>query len=81
MVSKLGACVACGRATSGSLEWCAKHYKEFQRDIKEHKPWTRLLKNEEQRDRRRRKKEHNDQSLDEMLERSEYNRPTRGQDY
>ena len=65
-------CVVCERPTSGSLEFCKNHYTAFKDDIKDKKPWVRALKNEAQRDRRRRDKEFNDVSLDAILD-NEFN--------
>lgn len=62
-------CVVCEDATSGSLDWCRKHYHEYQDEIKGKKPWTKALKNEAQRERRRREKEFNNVSLDGILDR------------
>jgi len=61
-------CVICEKATSGSLEFCQRHYHEFKNDIKEKRPWVRSLKNDAQRERRRREKEFDNQSLDEILD-------------
>lgn len=62
-------CVVCDKATSGSLDWCQKDYKEYKEAIKEKRPWTKALKNEAQRERRRREKEFNNVSLDGILDR------------
>lgn len=61
-------CVVCERPTSGSLEFCKIHYTDFKEDIKDKKPWVKALKNEAQRERRRRDKEFNDISLDSILD-------------
>lgn len=63
-------CVVCEHPTSGSLEFCQKHYKEHEVDIKDKKPWVRILKNDAQRERRRREKEYENTSLDAILDRS-----------
>ena len=60
-------CVICEVKTSGSLEFCQKHYKEHKEDIKSKRPWVKVLKNDAQRERRRREKEFDNQSLDEIL--------------
>jgi hypothetical protein len=65
-------CVVCERPTSGSLEFCKSHYTDFKEDIKDKKPWVKALKNEAQRERRRRDKEFSDLSLDAILD-SEFN--------
>lgn len=67
-------CVVCERKTSGSLEFCQKHYTQYRDDIKEKKPWVRVLKNDAQRERRRRDREFGDQSLEAMQERFEERR-------
>ncbi len=61
-------CVVCEKATSGSLEFCQTHYKTHKEDIKERKPWVRELKNDAQRERRRREREFNNTSLDQILD-------------
>lgn len=65
-------CVICERTTSGSLEFCQIHYKEYEVEIKEKRPWVRVLKNDAQRERRRREKEFENTSLDQILDR-DYN--------
>jgi len=65
-------CVICERITSGSLEFCKAHYNDYKEEIKEKRPWIKALKNEAQRDRRRRDKEFNDISLDAILD-NEFN--------
>jgi hypothetical protein len=65
-------CVICEHPTSGSLEFCKKHYTDFKEDINDKRPWVRALKNEAQRERRRRDKEYSDISLDAILD-SEFN--------
>jgi len=67
-VIKISRCVVCERPTSGSLEFCKNHYNEFKEEILDKKPWVKALKNEAQRERRRRDKEYSDVSLDAMLE-------------
>jgi hypothetical protein len=61
-------CVVCERTTSGSLEFCARHYQEYKQDIKDHKPWVKALKNDAQRERRRREREYDNTSLDAIME-------------
>ena len=61
-------CCVCDRSTSGGLEFCRFHYNEFKQDISEKKPWIRELKNNAQRERRRREKEYSDVSLDAILD-------------
>lgn len=61
-------CVVCERATSGSLEFCKAHYNEFKQEIIEKRPWVRELKNQAQKERRRREKEYSDVSLDAILD-------------
>jgi hypothetical protein len=63
-------CVVCDRRTSGSLNFCKIHYEEYRDDIDQKKPWVRALKNEVQRDRRRREREINDTSLDAIMDRT-----------
>jgi len=63
-------CVVCDKSTSGSLDWCRKHYNEHKDDIIEKKSWVRALKNDSQRERRRREKEFADVSLDNILDRT-----------
>lgn len=62
-------CVICGRKTSGSLEFCQNDYKQHREEIKEKRPWVRVLKNDAQRERRRRDREFGDQSLEAIQER------------
>lgn len=57
-------CVNCEKPTSGSLEFCQRCYNQFKEDIKDKKPWVKVLKNDAQRERRRREREFNDVSLD-----------------
>lgn len=66
-------CVVCDDSTSGSLDWCRKHYHEYKDEIKDKKAWTKALKNEAQRERRRREREYENVSLDGILDR-EYTR-------
>ena len=65
----MGQCVVCSRSTSGSLEFCGSHYKEYKEDILGKKPWVRVLKSDAQRERRRRAREFADESLDQILDR------------
>lgn len=65
-------CVICERVTSGSLEFCKKHYTDHKDDIRDKKPWVKSLKNDAQRERRRREREFNDTSLDAILDGSNY---------
>lgn len=69
---EIGKCVVCEGPTSGSLEFCKVDYKKFQQDIKDRKPWVKVLKNEAQRERRQRKREYNidNTSLDAIIDRS-----------
>lgn len=62
-------CVVCERGTSGSLDWCREHYHEYKDDINDKKAWTRALKNDAQKERRRREKTFDDISLDGILDR------------
>jgi hypothetical protein len=64
----MASCVVCEKATSGSLEFCGKHYNQFKDDIKDKKPWVKSLKNDAQRERRRREREYEDTSLDKMMD-------------
>lgn len=61
-------CVICEAVTSGSLEFCKRHYNEHKDDIKEKKAWVKHLKNDAQRERRRREKEFEDTSLDALMD-------------
>ncbi len=63
-------CVVCERKTSGSLNFCKIHYEEYEEDIKDKKPWVKVLKNEVQRERRRKERELNDVSLDALMDRA-----------
>ena len=65
----MSTCVVCDRKTSGSLEFCRLHYEEWKEDIKSKKPWVKVLKNDAQRERRRREKEYENLSLDAILDR------------
>lgn len=67
-------CIVCDKSTSGSLDWCRKHYNEYKEDIVEKKSWVRALKNDSQRERRRREKEFENTSLDAILDRTYPNR-------
>lgn len=69
----MSVCVVCERKTSGSLNFCKVHYEDYKEDIKEKRPWVRALKNEVQRERRRKEREINDTSLDEMMDRQYQN--------
>lgn len=62
--------MVCESKTSGSLEFCKNCYKEFKNEIKEKRPWVRVLKNDEQRERRRREREFDNASLDQIMDRS-----------
>jgi hypothetical protein len=66
-------CVICEGNTSGSLEFCGKHYNEYKDDILEKKSWVRVLKSDAQRERRRREREYDNASLDEIVDR-QYNK-------
>jgi hypothetical protein len=72
----MAACVICDRKTSGSLEFCKTHYGEYKEDIMNKRPWVRVLKNEAQRERRRKEREFDYTSLDEIMDRS-YDRDNR----
>jgi len=61
-------CVVCSKSTSGSLEFCRSCYHSFKDEIKDKKPWTKVLKNEAQKERRRKKREYEDTSLDEIMD-------------
>lgn len=61
-------CVVCESPTSGSLEFCKKCYHSNKDDVNEKKPWVRALKNEAQRERRRREREFEDVSLDAIID-------------
>lgn len=61
-------CVVCSGQTSGSLEFCRKCYHSHKEDITNKKPWTKVLKNEAQKERRRKKREYEDTSLDEIMD-------------
>lgn len=65
---KTSKCVVCEKATSGSLEFCQRHYSEHRGDIKSKKPWVRALKNEAQRERRRNEREYDNTSLDAIMD-------------
>lgn len=62
-------CVVCEKITSGSLEFCKKHFREHKSDIEDKKPWVKELKNDAQRQRRQREKEYNNTSLDQIMDR------------
>ena len=62
-------CVVCENPTSGSLEFCGKCYNKYKPDVIDKKPWIRVLKSDAQRERRRKEKEYNQASLDEILDR------------
>lgn len=62
-------CVVCETITSGSLEFCKKHFNQHKGDIADKKPWVRELKNDAQRQRRQREKEFNNTSLDAIMDR------------
>lgn len=61
-------CVICEQPTSGSLEFCQKDYKKFKDDIISKKPWTKALKNDSQRERRRQLREAENTSLDAIMD-------------
>ncbi len=61
-------CVICERSTSGSLEFCQRHYNDHKQDIKDKKPWVKSLKNDAQRERRRKEREFDNTSLDAIME-------------
>jgi len=61
-------CVICEKVTSGSLEFCQSHYREFKDDILEKKPWVKSLKNDAQRERRRNERESENTSLDAIID-------------
>lgn len=60
--------MVCEATTSGSLEFCKIHYRAHKDDIEQKKPWVRALKNEAQRERRRKAREYEDTSLDKILD-------------
>ena len=62
-------CVVCEKSTEGSLEFCQVCYRSYKTDIKAKKSWVRVLKNDSQRERRRREREYQDTSLDAILDR------------
>lgn len=62
-------CVVCEKSTSGSLEFCQRHYTQYKDDIREKRPWVRVLKNDAQRERRRQEREHDNASLDAIMDR------------
>jgi hypothetical protein len=64
----LAKCVVCERSTSGSLEFCQRCYTTHKDDVKEKKPWVKALKNDAQRERRRREREFEDVSLDAIMD-------------
>lgn len=64
----MGKCVVCDKPTSGSLEFCKVDFKNHEADIRDKKPWVRILKNDEQKERRRRKREYEDVSLDAIID-------------
>jgi hypothetical protein len=66
----MAVCVVCERKTSGSLNFCKVHYQEYEGDIRDKKPWVKVLKNEVQRERRRKERELNDVSLDSLMDRA-----------
>jgi hypothetical protein len=72
----MSVCLVCERRTSGSLEFCKVHYNEYKNDIMEKKPWVRAIKNEAQRERRRKEREFDNVSLDQIMDRS-YDRDNR----
>lgn len=62
----MGECVVCSKSTSGSLQFCEVDYKRHKKAILDKKPWVRALKNEASREKRRKKREYADTSLDEI---------------
>lgn len=64
---RISKCVVCERPTSGSLEFCRKHYQDHKKDIEDKKPWVKALKNDAQRERRRKEREQ-EVSLDALME-------------
>ncbi len=60
--------MVCEALTSGSLEFCKKHFNQHKEDIVDKKPWVRELKNDAQRQRRQREKEFNNTSLDAIMD-------------
>jgi hypothetical protein len=69
MVVKTARCVVCDDPTSGSLEFCKNCYNQNKDDVRDKKPWVRALKNDAQRERRRRQREYEDTSLDAIIDR------------
>jgi hypothetical protein len=67
-------CCICDDPTSGSFEFCRKHFETYREEIAEKKPWVKALKNEAQRERRKRDKESLTTSLDAILEYQNTNR-------
>lgn len=67
-MSKIAKCVVCEKPTSGSLEFCRVHYHMYKEEIRDKKPWVRELKNAAQRERRRREKEYDNVSLDQIID-------------
>lgn len=61
-------CCLCEKPTSGSLEFCKNCYRDNKDDILNKKPWVRSLKNDAQRERRRREKEYDNVSLDAIMD-------------
>lgn len=61
-------CVVCDKPTSGSLEFCQKDYSVHKEDIRDKKPWVKALKNDAQRERRRKEREYEDSSLDAIMD-------------
>jgi len=60
----------CERKTSGSLEFCKVHYRQFKSEITLKRPWVRVLKNDAQRERRRKEREFDNTSLDAIVDRT-----------
>jgi len=50
------------------LEFCKKDYKIHRQDIEDKKSWVKHLKNDAQKERRRREREFEDTSLDAMMD-------------
>jgi len=65
----MGRCVVCDHLTSGSLEFCKKHFNDHKQEILDKKPWVKIMKNDAQRQRRQREKDLNNVSLDQLVDR------------
>lgn len=66
----MGQCVICEKSTSGSLEFCQRHFHEHKSDIMGKKPWVKALKNQAQRERRMANRESENVSLDEYMDKT-----------